>query len=89
MGCDPLGWLLTADWPPFDPPFPMAIRLVAWGVGGQRRPGPVSVRFEDRPGAAQVWLRLDLNQRPLSYGGNGGCDGRQTLPTGPIGNWRL
>ena len=28
MGCDPLGWLLTADWPPFDPPFPMAIGLL-------------------------------------------------------------
>jgi hypothetical protein len=22
MPCDPLGWFLTADWPPFDPPFP-------------------------------------------------------------------
>jgi hypothetical protein len=22
MSCDPLGWFLTADWPPFDPPFP-------------------------------------------------------------------
>jgi hypothetical protein len=28
---------------------------------------------------------LDLNQRPLGYEGNGGCDGRQSLPTGPKG----
>ena len=33
------------------------------------------------------WLRgLDLNQRPLGYEGNGGCDAHQTLPTGPKGN---
>jgi hypothetical protein len=31
MDRDPLGWLLTADWPPFDPPFSgKAVTLVAW-----------------------------------------------------------
>src|SRR5207249_2120498 len=63
------------------------------GTGWWRMPlgfgRPRSHRHPVGPPVAGLLQGLDLNQRPLGYEGNGGCDGRQARPTGPKGNWRL
>jgi hypothetical protein len=42
MDCDPLGWFLTADWPPFDPPFPERRSRLWRGCRRPTTPAPVA-----------------------------------------------
>jgi hypothetical protein len=42
MGCDPLGWFLTADWPPFDHPFRIPDRVRIYSIKAASLSGSIT-----------------------------------------------